>query len=296
MMRSWVWLLLLALTVAALALFIYKRPESPGSEAHALSTLRASDVTRIRLEASASGERKHGAPETSATSAPAPAHAVELERRGEGWRMTSPIEARAETSQVERLLAILDARSVARYPAKDLGRYGLDRPAVTLVLNEQRFSLGGVNTTTQEQYVLSGDGVYAVPLAQRAAVPRDAQSLLARALFAEGETPVRFELETFSASLEDGKWTLAGVAEDPGPDARNGWVSAWRQATAARVAVYDGRKPVSTVNVTFQDGRTLALGVLEREPDLVLLRPDERIQYQFLGDVGKRLLSTPAAK
>jgi hypothetical protein len=50
------------------------------------------------------------------------------------------------------------------------------------------------------------------------------------------------------------------------------------------------------VNVTLQDGRTLALGVLEREPDLVLLRPDERIQYQFLGDVGKRLLSPPAAK
>jgi hypothetical protein len=210
--------------------------------------------------------------------------------------MTAPITARAEAGQVERLLGILDARSVARYPAKDLARYGLDRPLVALVLNDERFSLGAVNTVTQEQYVLSGEAVYAVPLAQRVAVPRNAESLLARALFAPGETPARFELEAFTASLEDGKWTFAPLEEEPGPDERNGWVAAWRQADATRATPHDGRKPTSTVTVNLQDGRTLAIGVLQREPELVLLRPDERIQYHFLADMGIRLLSPPAAK
>ena len=293
MTRAWVVLLLLALAVAGLGVFVYTSSRNaPEGEAHPLTVLKAADVKRIRIEAAAAPVE-----DAAKSSAAVPGvHSIDLERTEAGWRMTAPIAARAEAAQVERLLSILDARSVARYPARDLGRYGLDRAPVTLVLNDERFSLGGVNTVTQEQYVLAGDAVYAVPLAQRVAIPRNAESLLARSLFAPGETPVRFELEAFTASLHEGKWTFAPVDEEPGPDERNGWVAAWRQANAARVAPYDGRKPASTVTVTLQDGQALSVGVLQREPELVLLRPDERLQYYFFADMGKRLLSPPAVK
>jgi hypothetical protein len=298
MTRTWGWLLLMAFAVAALGLFVYQsKRNAPEGEAHALSTLKPAEIKRIRIEVAASSPAPEGAAKSAGPQdAGAPGHAIELERTEVGWRMTAPITARADAAQIERLLGVLDARSIARYPAKDLGRYGLDRPLVALVLNDQRFALGAVNTVTQEQYVLAGDAVYAVPLAQRVAVPRNAESLLARALFAPGETPVRFELETFTASQEDGKWNFAPVGEEPGPDERNGWVAAWRQANATRVAPYDGRNPISTVTITLQDGRGLPVAVLQREPELVLLRQDERIQYHFLGDVGKRLLSPPSAK
>ena len=296
MTRTWVMLLVLALAVAGLSLFVYtSKRNAPEGEAHALSALKAADVKRVRVEVLSQAADEAAKSPPSAEPAPR-GHAIDLERTDQGWRMTAPIPARAEAAQVERLLSILDARSVARYPAKDLARYGLDRPPVALVLNDERFSVGGVNTVTQEQYVLSGDAVYAVPLAQRVAIPRNAESLLARSLFAPGETPVRFELETFTASLHEGKWTFAPLEEEPGPDERNGWVAAWRQANATRVAPHDGRKPVSTVTITLQDGRALPIGVLQREPELVLLRPDERLQYYFFADMGKRLLSPPAAK
>jgi hypothetical protein len=295
MTRAWVVLLVLTLAVAGLGVFVYtSQRNAPEGEAHALSALKPADVKRIRLEVVAAAADAAKSP--AATAAAARAHAIGLERTEQGWRMTAPITARADAAQVERLLSILDARSVARYPARDLARYGLDRAPVALVLNDERFDLGGVNTVTQEQYVLAGEAVYAVPLAQRVAIPRNAESLLARSLFAAGETPVRFELEAFTASLHDGKWTFAPLEEEPGPDERNGWVAAWRQANAARVAPHDGRKPVSTVTVTLQDGRALILGVLQHEPELVLLRPDERLQYYFFADIGKRLLSPPAVK
>jgi hypothetical protein len=298
MRRTWLTLLVLALAVAGLGLFVYSsQRDAPEGEAHAISALKTADVKRVRVEVAAAGQAAEGnAKSSSTTQRVASADAIELERTEQGWRMTAPVAARAEAAQVDRLLGILDARSVARYPARDLGRYGLDRPLVSLVLNDERFSLGGINTVTQEQYVLAGDAVYAVPLAQRVAVPRNAESLLARSLFAPGEAPVRFELEAFTASLHEGKWTFAPLEEEPGPDERNGWVAAWRQATATRVVPHDGREPASNVTVTLEDGRTLALGVLRREPELVLLRPDERLQYHFFADVGKRLLSPPAVK
>jgi hypothetical protein len=296
MTRTWVVLLLLALAVAGLSLFVYtSQSNAPEGEAHALSALKAADVKRMRVEVMSAAADDPAKSPASAEAAERE-HAIDLERTEQGWRMTAPIPARAEAAQVERLLGVLDARSVARYPAKDLARYGLDRPPVALVLNDERFSVGGVNTVTHEQYVLAGDAVYAVPLAQRVVIPRNAESLLARSLFAPGETPVRLELETFTASLHDGKWTFAPLDEEPGPDERNGWVAAWRQANATRVAPHDGRKPISTVTVTLQDGRALPFGVLQREPELVLLRPDERLQYHFFADIGKRLLSPPTVK
>jgi hypothetical protein len=293
MIRSWISLAILFVVVVALGLWVAYRPKTAEREAHALSTLRANDVSRIHLERWAPNEaadtRKANDDKSQAVVS------VALERRADGWRMTQPVSARADTFNVTRLLAVLDAQSVARYAAKDLARYGLDRPIAKLTLNDETFSFGAVNTMTREQYVLAGDAVYAIPLAQRTTLPRDAASLISRALFAPGESPVRFEFQDFTAVLQNEKWTFNPVAEEPGPDERNAWISAWRQANAIEARPYDARKLLSTIDVTLQDGRTITLGVLQREPDLILARMDERIEYRFLGEVGKRLLSPPGA-
>ncbi|HZN24370.1 MAG TPA: DUF4340 domain-containing protein [Burkholderiales bacterium] len=294
-MRSWIGLAALSLLVLALGVWISQKPRAPDREAHALTALTVADVTRIRLERPASAGASDARTPAAGKSSSAPTGRIELERRADGWHMTAPFPARADAVHVERLLAILDERSVARYRAADLERYGLDRPVATLTLNDQTFAFGAVNTMTREQYVLARDGVYAIPLSQRTALPRDGESVVSRALFAQGETPLRFELEGFTATLVDGKWIISPVAEEPGPDERNGWVAAWRQATAMHVRPHDGRKPLATISVALKDGRTVTLGILEREPELVLLRLDERIQYHFLPDVGKRLLSPPGA-
>lgn len=281
MLRSWLSLAALFVLVAGLGAWIYFKPAAPASASHALSALKPQDVTRIRLERPARDN--------------APAVTVALERAGEGWRMTRPLPARAETMQIERLLALLDAQSVARYPARDLERYGLDRPLATITLNDHAFAFGAVNDTTREQYVLAGEHVYAIPLALRTSLPRDAGALISRALFAPAETPVRFELPGFTASLDDGSWVFTPPGEDPGPDARNGWAGAWRQATAVHSAPHDGRQPVEKISVGLKDGTTLTLGIQQREPELVLLREDEGIHYHFLSGMAKRLLSAPGA-
>lgn len=285
MMRSWISLGVLFVVVVVLAVWVAYRPKTADSEAHAISALTASQVTRMRFERTIQ----------ATTSSSEGAKSAVLERRPDGWHMIRPVPARADSFYVERLLALLEERSLARYPVKDLERYGLDKPLARLTLNDETFNFGAVNTMTREQYVLARDGVYAIPLSQRTALPRDVTSLISRALFAAGEIPVGFQLESFTATLEDGRWIFDPAGEDPGPDERNAWVAAWRQANAVRTRPYDGRKALMNVHVVLQDGRKIGLGVLQREPEFVLVRSDENIEYHFLPDVERRLLRPPGA-
>lgn len=282
-MRSWVTLAALFAVVGALGAWVYLKPAPREAELHALSTLKPGDVKRMRLERFDAAQ---------AGAAPA---AIMLERQNEGWRMSAPIAARADGFQIERLLAILDARSPARYAAADLARYGLDQPSARLTLEGETFAYGAVNTMTREQYVLTRDTVYAIPLVQHTTLPRDADALISRALFAPAETPVRFVLPDFTMTLRDAAWALEPSAEALSADERNAWADAWHNATAIRAARAAGATPVSEIKVELKDGRTLTLGVLQREPDLVLLRADEGIEYHFLASNAKRLLSPPGS-
>ena len=276
MLRTWLTLALLAAAVGGLAtwLFHYRTP-ADGPQTYALSELKAKSVKRIRVE-----------PAQSAT--------VELERDGESWRIAAPFTARADKMRVERLLAILDARSLAQMRATDLARYDLDRPRVKVTIGQQTFGYGAVNEATREQYVLTNDSVYAVPLSQRVAVPRDADALISRALFAPDEVPVRFDFEHFNAALQGGTWAFVPPAADVGPDERNAWADSWRNASAMGAARHEGDAAAAeSFTVHFKDGRTIAFRVLAREPQLVLLRPDEGVRYHFQPEVAKKLFSPP---
>src|SRR5438128_11358478 len=103
--------------------------------------------------------------------------------------MIEPVRARVDPFQVERMLSVLGARSTARYAAAEGSRYGIDQPLAVLTLGAQTFRFGNINKTTMEQYVAIGSDVYLVPLGVGAALPRAADALLARNLFAPDEAP-----------------------------------------------------------------------------------------------------------
>lgn len=272
-MRSWISLGLLATAVIALGAWLYMKPAAREAETHALSPLKGGDVKRVRLER---GDEQ-----------------IVLERRDATWRMTAPFAARADTFQIGRLLSILGARSAVRYPASNLARFGLEPPLARLTIEDESFGFGAINTTTREQYVLTGDSVYLAPLGPGAALPRDAQALLARELFAPDESPVRLELPHFTAALEDGSWRIQPANSEASADERTAWAHAWQNAIALRAARHEGPQPAEAIKVTLKNGASLALGIARREPELVLVRPDEGVAFHFAAATAKRLLSPP---
>jgi hypothetical protein len=286
-MRSWLSLAALLLVVLAVGTWVYYKPAASVGETHALSALKRADVKRLRLERAEQGK---AAEQTDHGSS---GQVLVLSRENGEWLMTTPFVARAEKIPVERMLSILDARSAVRYPAGDLARYGLDKPQATLTLEDQTFAFGAINNMTREQYVLTRNAVYLVPLAYITALPRGADALLALQLFGRDETPVRFELPEFSVGLNGGTWTVARITDEASADERNAWVDAWRHASAIRAARGDNRAAPQEITVALKDGRMVSLGVLQREPELVLIRHDEAIEYHFFAENSKKLLAPP---
>lgn len=272
--RQWLNLALLA-AVVVLALFAYLKPHKSEPE-HRLSALKAADVRNIRIEIA-------GSPP------------LVLERTASDWRLAAPVAARADSFQIQRLLSILDATSKDRLPAAGLARFDLNEPYARVTVNQQTFSFGAVNQMSREQYVLTQDGVYLVPLHYGAALPKTALQLVSKQLFAADEAPVAFEFGKFSLAQQDGTWVMSPAAADLGQDDINRWIDEWRLATALAVQAADNRKPLMTIKVKLKSGGDLTLAVLQREPELTLARSDQPFAYQFAGTAAKRLLAPPAA-
>jgi hypothetical protein len=275
-MRRSAWLnALLLFVVAALGALVYLKPGDDAPAEHPLSQLKPSEVKSIRIE-------RPGAA------------GIALEKKADGWVITAPLAARADELRVQRLIEIVEAKSAHKLAAGGLERFELEQPAARVTLAGQTFSFGMVNAVTREQYVMAGDAVYAVNPRYGTALPADPFDLASRQLLGPGETPLRIELKEFTVEQRDGKWTLTPApAGESSQDELVRWVDGWRLASAIRVEPFVGGKPRPDIRIQLKNGGSFTLGILASEANLVLTRPDEKLQYHFRIDTAKRLLSPP---
>jgi hypothetical protein len=281
MKRAWLVNLLLIVGVAGLALYAIYRPKPADNKPkHKLSQLAASAVQRIQIE------QRNGP-------------VIELQKHGESWFLTAPLEARADRSQIDRLLDVLHAGSSDKLPAEELGRYDLDNPRLKLRFGDETIAFGMTNPVTQEQYALAGGAVYLVSTYFASSAPAAPDRLLTHALLREGEKPVGFEFKQFRVTQKEGKWSVepapANEQEAPSADELNRWVDEWRFASSLVTRPAGQRKPVEHIRVRLSDGNEVSFGVLQKDPELILLRHDEKLEFQLSAENGRRLLARPVA-
>ena len=265
--------LALAALVVVLILLVWLKPKPTTQAQFKLSNLASTSVERIVLE-------KPGQP------------AIVLQKNPAGWRLSAPFQARAEGPAVGRLLEILAASSLQRFPATDLGRFQLDLPMLRLTLNDQEFSFGMQNTLTGEVYVATNGGVHPVApsyLTYAMKIPAD---FAAHALLAEEEKLAGFEFADLRLSQNsEGKWSVSPARPNWSQDDINRWVDEWRHASSLVTQPYDDSPARESFTLLLSDGKLIPCKILRREPELVLLREDEKLQYHFPAEIGKRLLS-----
>lgn len=279
MKTAWIKNLLLVALVTALALYVLYKP-NPQDEIKRfeLSTLPKAAVTKIVIEP------KGGA-------------RIELSKQGDEWLLVQPVAARADRTQVDRMLDVLTARSNDKLAASDLQRFDLDAPAMRVTFNDQSFAFGTASPVGGDQYVHTGDGVYLVAPYFRSLVPDDAKRLLTHALLRADEKPVGFVLPEFSVQQQDGKWTLtpapASEKDRLSQDDFNRWVDDWKLASSLLTQPTGEQQAKEWIELHMADGKTVRLGVLQREPELVLVRSDEKLSFYYSSETSKRLMSAP---
>ena len=274
------WLLNIGLTLlvgALVLLVLYKPGAKKEAEGTPLTALTADAIQRIRLVRPKQPE-------------------IVLEKSGEGWRLTAPRAARANSFRVNEVLRVAATRVSTRFPAApaELGKYGLDQPLATLFLNDAEIRFGGMHPLDNQLYVLHDGQVQLIPASVFRAVSAPLADFLSTSLIEDKAKPLAFKFPAFSLKQnEQGAWARTPELKDLGSDQVNRFVDEWRYARALSTAAYSGKPVKERVTLTLADGdqqRVIEFGVLAYKPEFILYRKDENLEYSFPEETGTRLL------
>ncbi len=270
------------------------------------------DITHIRIERPGKSpivlERIANIPESVPPATPAGTNAAEGGKmtnnasptsQEDTWRLVAPLEARANRFNVDALLRLAKAKREAEIPfdPADLAKYGLDKPHATVWLNDTQIRFGEGHPLKDQYYVHCGSGVYLVDGRYFRPVAYPYSNYIDTRLIETGRRPVAFRFPHFSLTLKDGVWNREPEENNLTTDRVNEFVQEWERARALSVERYSGKPVRARIRVMLKDrGRQkeLTLGILAREPEFILLRADERLEYHFPEGAARRLLDLSA--
>lgn len=261
-------------TAVGLAVFLYIKPILQPETTFRISSLLKESVQLI-LISSQYGE-------------------IELEQREDGWFMTKPMQARVDKTKVERILDLLAATSEYRLPLDNFGRYGLSAPIVQLQMNHELFAFGQLAPVSNRQYIMTQAGVFLISPHHAALLMVSPTELIDRRLLNDDEIPQEFIWGNIHVKQAE-KWYILPEPVDIelSQDDIHQWVHSWRLAQASYLSKSENGSgdTKEKLSIILQTGKQIHFSIVQREPELVLLRGDNLIQYHFLGQSENQLLS-----
>ena len=278
--RRWMLNAGLLLLIAGLTWVLIQRSEqhkdTPGPP---LTSLAANAITHIRIE-------RHDSPD------------IVLEKTGEDWKLTAPHSARANRFNVEALLGALSAPGITRFPAaaEELAKFGLEKPQSRVHFENESIAFGAVHPLDNQVYVLHRNEVALIPARHLSAATYPYSNFIDSRLLEAGRKLVALRLPGFSLTLKDGVWHRQPPDNELTTDQINNFSSEWHNARALSVEKYSGKQAMGEIELTTtQDDKSekLRLGILAKQPDFILHRQDENLEYHFTEETGKRLLNIP---
>lgn len=292
MKNRWILNLILLCVVAGLVTFLYLRPKSEvvKESTHEISTYKLAEFNAISIEFPTKA-------------------AVSLAKVDGLWRLTAPYQTRADQVSIQRILAIVAARSSEKITSDDLEKFGLNSPSIRLKLyrdknDVEEFLFGTHNPVTGEQYIAHRNAVYLLSNTYAEAAATQVIELIDKAPLKSTEKVVGFDfsrLEQWEESrlnvdIVDGKWKVSIANAKPEQNALNEWLDySWVQTRAKSVELYTPDRKVTypSLEVKLKDGSKVHFDKIQESPDLILGRPDEGLTYYFPQDAGFVMLNPP---
>lgn len=279
MRTRWLLNLLLLLIVVGIAVLYLKQDYGETEAPTLLSDMDSKAITYIRVE-------RPGEP------------VIELERSSGDWRLTAPIETDADDNRVESILQLPESISQSRFSAadKNLERYGLNPPQLTVTFDEQRFSIGDAGALDDKQlYVLHDDQVHLISghLHRRLAAPLT--YYVPAELIPADRTVTGIRLPDGTLNRVDENWQASpgALSDSPAQVA-----AAWQMAQAVYVKLHDSAAAEyqGEVKIDFAAGKPLHYRIMRLKSQLVLANPALGLQYHLDQNLAQQLLLEPVGE
>jgi hypothetical protein len=213
-----------------------------------------------------------------------------FEKQNGLWRLAAPFAAPANDIRVRQLLAIAKAESKARYPLKpeDLPKFELAKPKAVLTLGQTKLVFGGFEPIDMLRYVQIGDTLHLAADDFAHHLAAKATDYVDKKLLPEDATLKEISLPGLHAKLGGkGQWAMDPPGDAP---AMAELASAWQSARAIEVKRREQPAQGEAVHIGLGAGQSVDYVIVQREPDLLLVRPDWKLEYLLAGESGKRLL------
>ncbi len=292
MKKRWLVNLVMLCVVASLVAFLYIRPKQAVEQeaSYEISTYKLAEFNAISVEFPAKA-------------------AVKLDKVNGFWRLSAPVNMRADQASVQRILSIIAAKSKDKITSTDLEKFGLNNPELKLKLtrskdNVEEFIFGTHNPVTDEQYVAHRNAVYLVSNGYAEAASTQVIELIDKSPLKPTEKVAGFDFShleqwedtRLNLDLTDGKWKASIAAAKPEQNEMNEWLDfSWVHNPAKSVEMYtpDRKKTYPYVEIKLADGSKVHFDKIQESPDLLLARPDEGLIYNFPSDAGFTMLNPP---
>ncbi|MGZ8216624.1 DUF4340 domain-containing protein [Methylomagnum sp.] len=211
------------------------------------------------------------------------------------WRLTAPFQAPANEIRVQQLIDIAKSSSEADYPVKaeELAKFELDKPKATLILGNSTLLFGGSDPINMRRYVQVGETLHLVNDDFFHHLTAGATDYVDKKLLPETAKVREIQIPGLKASLgQDGKWTREPPGDAAKPDLGE-LATLWTTARAIDVRRLEAPAQGDTVRIGLAEGNPVEFVVTQKEPDLVLARPDLGLQYELTGETSRQLLNLP---
>lgn len=261
-------IMLIVLVLGGAFIFLRPAPDSATATA-AMADLDPATVTRIRVD-------RPGRPPL-------------LLRREDGrWWLEGAFAGPANAQRAEALAAFpasAPAEALALEPGASLIPFGLDPPRALLTVEGLEFVIGETHPMDGRRYVLWQGRVYLVAeQIYHQLLTEPADFVDPRPITRPGAL-VGLALPERRLRREDETWL-----DDEGRDAGE-LAQRWLRARAITVrAAGDAIQTQASVVLRYSDGPERRLGIVQREPLLVLHDAERGLNYEFAGSAGNALL------
>lgn len=269
----------LLLCVLGLGAWFWLQPEPAQPPPDKISSLNIGSIKQLRIERP--GEAT-----------------IELVKQDGDWRLTTPLTADAEDDRVESVLLLAVSTSESHFPTadKNLAKFGLEPAPLTITLDEERFVIGDVNPLNQGQrYVLHDGQIHLMDgrLYQRLNAPLN--YYVNPSLTPPDSELTRVRLPDGILSKRDDGWHV--IPEDLS-DSPTDVADHWQRARATYVQRYtgDNARYQPEITLEFAEHEAINYYLIETEPELILVRPEQGLEYHLRGSLARELLLAAPAE